>query len=84
LHPNPPPPPGGPRPVPHCLRHTFAVNTLIDAHREGANVDARIAALATYLGHADTANTYWYLTATPELMAIVSTRIQNYLSGKLS
>lgn len=58
----------------HDLRHTFAVDSLVDAHRQGADVDARIAALATYLGHVAPANTYWYLTASPELMAIVSER----------
>ena len=39
---------------------TFAVNSLIDAHREGVDVDARIAVLATYLGHVNPLNTYWY------------------------
>jgi len=43
--------PGNPTPRLHDLRHTFAVNSLIDAHRQGVDVDARIAQLATYLGH---------------------------------
>lgn len=59
----------------HDFRHTFAVNTLIDAHRDGVDIDARIAVLSTYLGHTNPANTYWYLTASPELMAIVSDRM---------
>lgn len=59
----------------HDLRHTFAVNSLIDAHREGADVDARIAVLANYLGHVEPANTYWYLSASPELMAAVCQRM---------
>lgn len=67
--------PGRGRPRLHDLRHVFAVNSLIDAHRQGADVDARIAALATYLGHVNPANTYWYLTASPELMAVVSDRL---------
>lgn len=58
----------------HDLRHSFAVNTLIDAHRDGADVDARLATLATFLGHIEPANTYWYLTASPELMAAVAHR----------
>lgn len=58
----------------HDLRHSFAVNTLIDAHRHGADVDARLATLATFLGHVEPANTYWYLTASPELMAAVAHR----------
>ena len=60
----------------HDLRHTFAVNTLLEAHRDGVDVGARIAALATYLGHATPANTYWYLTASPELLDLVNDRIQ--------
>ncbi len=59
----------------HDMRHVFAVNTLIDAHRDGVDVDARIATLATYLGHVDPTNTYWYLTASPELMSIVADRM---------
>lgn len=59
----------------HDLRHTFAVNSLIDAHRQGVDIDARIAALATYLGHVNPLNTYWYLTASAALMALVSDRI---------
>lgn len=59
----------------HDFRHSFAVDSLIDAHRQGVDVDARIAVLATYLGHVDPANTYWYLTASPQLMAIVTDRM---------
>jgi integrase len=68
----------------HDLRHTFAVDSLIDAHRDGADVDARIAALATYLGHVDPANTYWYLTASPQLMAVVRDRMTTYQQGRRS
>lgn len=67
--------PGCGKPRLHDLRHAFAVNSLIEAHRQRANVDARLAALANYLGHVNPANTYWYLTASPELMAVVSDRI---------
>ncbi|MHB1444204.1 MAG: tyrosine-type recombinase/integrase [Acidimicrobiales bacterium] len=72
------PRPGCGPPRLHDLRHTFAVNTLIDAHRQGADVDARIAVLAQVLGHVEPANTYWYLTACPELMAIVSERVSSF------
>lgn len=60
----------------HDLRHTFAVNTLIEAHRASVDVDARIAALATYLGHTSPTSTYWYLTASPELLDLVNDRIE--------
>lgn len=61
----------------HDLRHSFAVHTLVDAHRDGADVDARLATLATFLGHVEPANTYWYLSASPQLMAAVVQRSQS-------
>lgn len=76
-------PPGRRPPRLHDLRHTFAVNTLLDAHRAGVDVGARIAALATYLGHATPANTYWYLTASPELLALVNDRVQAHQQRRL-
>jgi len=67
--------PGRGAPRLHDMRHSFAVSTLIDAHRDGADVDARIATLANYLGHIDPSHTYWYLTASPQLMEIVRERL---------
>jgi len=67
--------PGCRAPRLHDMRHTFAVNTLIDAHRDGVDVDARIATLANYLGHVDPSHTYWYLTASPQLMQSVRERM---------
>ena len=52
----------------HDLRHAFAVHTLIDAHRNGADISALLPVLSTYLGHVEPANTYWYLSAVPELI----------------
>lgn len=70
--------PGGRMPRMYDLRHSFAVNTLIDAHRTGADVDERVTTLATYLGHRSTNYTYWYLTASPELLHLVGDRIEKY------
>jgi integrase len=67
--------PGAGIPRLHDFRHVFAVNSLIDAHRQGVDVDARIAALATYLGHVEPVYTYWYLTASTELMTLVRARM---------
>ena len=64
------------RPRVHDLRHSFAVNTLIGWHRNGENVDARLPALSTYLGHRDPRSTYWYLSAAPELLALAARRIE--------
>jgi len=70
-----PVPPGCRAPRLHDARHSFAVNTLIDAHRDGVDVDARIATLANYLGHVNPTHTYWYLTASPQLMQTVRERM---------
>ncbi len=67
------------RPRLHDLRHTFAVATLLGAYREGADVEGRLAALSTYLGHIEPANTYWYLSAAPELMELAAQRLERHL-----
>jgi integrase/recombinase XerD len=69
-------------PTAHHLRHSFAVSTLIDWQRSGAHIDEQIAVLSTYLGHVSPAETYWYLTATPELMDGASQRLQRHLGGR--
>ena len=66
------------RPVIHDLRHTFAVRRLVRFCEDGADVERKILALATYLGHAQVRHTYWYLTAVPELMAITSQRFERF------
>lgn len=63
------------RPTPHQLRHSFAVRTLIDWQRSGVNIDDHIATLSTYLGHIAPADTYWYLSASPELMTLAAERL---------
>ena len=71
------------RPRPYDLRHAFAVRTLLDWHRAGADIDRRMPLLSTYLGHADPASTYWYLEAVPELLELISRRLEQ-LPGALS
>jgi len=63
------------RPRPHDLRHSFAVSTLLDWHHAGVEIDRHLPLLSTYLGHRDPSNTYWYLQATPELLALVASRL---------
>jgi len=73
---------GARQPRLHDLRHTLAVDSLIDAHRRNLDIDARIAVLSTFLGHKDPLNTYWYLTASPELMSTVSDRMATALKRR--
>jgi integrase len=63
------------RPRIHDLRHTFAVTALTRWYADGGDVAARLPLLSTWLGHADPAGTYWYLTGTPELLALAATRL---------
>jgi integrase len=67
----------------HDLRHTFAVRTLTDWHRAGIDPEQKLPLLSAYLGHAKVSDTYWYLTAVPELLGAVNTRLEHFL-GDLS
>jgi len=65
----------------HDLRHSFAVRTLLGWYRDGADVEQRLPQLATYLGHAHITDTYWYLTATPELLQLAAKRLDGREGG---
>jgi len=56
------------------LRHTFATKRLVDWYRAGLDVDRMMPALATYLGHVQVHNTYWYIQAVPELLQLATER----------
>lgn len=68
----------------HDLRHSFAMRTLIDWQRSGERIDERIAALSTYLGHVSPADTYWYLTASPELLGLAAQRLDRHFGRRSS
>lgn len=70
------------RPRAHDLRHSFAVSTLVGWQRAGVRIDEQIAALSVYLGHASPADTYWYLSATPELMGAAAERLELRFGGR--
>ena len=67
--------PGQRRPRAHDLRHSFAVRTLISFYEDGGDIEERVPALSTFLGHANPAATYWYLSASSELLALASGRV---------
>lgn len=62
----------------HDMRHSFAVHRLTAWYREGADVQACLPSLSTYLGHANISGTQAYLTMTPELLAEASKRFECY------
>jgi len=69
------------RPRAHDLRHSLAVATLVGWMRSGVNIDEHMAVLSTYLGHVSPADTYWYLSASPELMALAAERLDAHFGA---
>lgn len=67
----------------HDLRHTFAVHRLLAWYRDGQDVNARLPALATYMGHVDVTSTQVYLHPTAELLEQVSNRFHNHYLHKV-
>lgn len=59
----------------HDFRHRFAVETLVQWYRAGEDVERRLPVLSTYLGHVHVSDTYWYLSACPELMGLARERL---------
>ena len=64
----------------HDLRHTFVVRRILLWQAQGVDVDQAMLSLSTYVGHAMVTNTYWYLSAVPELMALAAGRFETFLS----
>lgn len=62
------------RPRLHDIRHSFACTSLLGFYRNGVDVQAHLPLLSTYMGHARPENTYWYLSAIPELMSLAAQR----------
>ena len=62
----------------HDFRRAFAVHRVIAWYREGADVQACLPLLATYLGHVNLSGTQTYLTMTPELLGEASQRFERY------
>jgi integrase/recombinase XerD len=75
-------PAGQRRPRLHDLRHSFATATLLGWYRDGVDVQARLPWLSTYLGHVDPKSTYWYLSGSPELLALAASRLEHAFRGQ--
>lgn len=50
--------------------HRFAVQALTNWYRAGEDVERELPVLSTFRGHANVRDTYWYLSAAPELMTM--------------
>jgi integrase/recombinase XerD len=68
----------------HDLRHTFAVKTLLRWYRTGVDVERHMPELATFLGHTHVNDTYWYISAVPELLRLATMRLDTTHGGLLS
>jgi integrase/recombinase XerD len=54
----------------HDFRHVFAIQTMLRWYRCGEDVERLLPVLSSYLGHVHISDTYWYLSACPELMGM--------------
>jgi len=68
----------------HDMRHTFAVKTLLRWYQTGVDVERHMPELATYLGHTHVNDTYWYISAVPELLSLATMRLDTIEGGLLS
>ena len=78
------PGPGKPGPRIHDLRHGFAVRVIESCSGDRTVVDANMLALMTYMGHGQIDSTYWYLHATPHMLAQVAERSEAFGKGSQS
>lgn len=68
----------------HDFRHRFAVHTLVRWYKRGVDVEQHIHELSTYLGHVKVSDTYWYLSAVPELLQLAAARLESKKGEPLS
>jgi integrase len=73
---------GARRPRIHDLRHTLIVRRLLRWYEDGSDIDRKIATLSIYVGHVKVSNTYWYLTAIPELLAVGAARFEKFAATR--
>jgi integrase len=62
----------------HCLRHSFAVQTLLRWYRTDVDPGRRLFHLATFMGHVSPESTAWYLTITDELLEEANRRFERF------
>lgn len=65
----------------HDLRHTFAVGRVAAWYAQGSDVNARLPALSTYLGHVEIENTRRYLCANGLLLQQAAARFAQQTRG---
>ena len=76
-------PAGSAEPRLHCLRHSFAVGTLLRWYQSGINPQQRLWDLSTFMGHVHPASTAVYLTITDELLKEANQRFNHFAAPLL-
>ena len=67
----------------HCLRHSFAVSTLLRWYRAGVDPGAHLLHLSVFLGQVNPARTAVYLTITSELLKQANQRFERFAAPVL-
>jgi integrase/recombinase XerD len=60
----------------HDVRHHFAHKTILNWYRRRSDVEAHLPELTTFLGHGHVADTYWYISSSPELLKLATQRLE--------
>jgi site-specific recombinase XerD len=76
-------PAGAAPPRLHCLRHSFAVGTLLRWYRSGVDPQQRLWDLSTFMGHVHPVSTAVYLTITAELLREANQRFNRFAAPLL-
>lgn len=71
---------GHPQPRIHDLRHSFICKAMLRGQKNN-QIDHVVDAISTYVGHAKVSDTYWYISATTELMSNASQLFSCFSSG---
>jgi integrase len=60
----------------HDVRHSFVLRVLLGWYRDEVDVEAQLPLLSAFLGHTHPSDTYWYMEAAPELLAMAAARLE--------
>lgn len=66
------------------FRHTMACNTIRRWNKQGVDINAKLHVLSTYMGHVRPEDTFWYLSATPELLELSCSKYEVRFGGDSS
>jgi integrase/recombinase XerD len=68
----------------HDLRHRFVIEILRNWYQADKDIEDHLPELATYIGHGHVKDTYWYISATPELLQLATERLEGEKRRALS